>query len=56
MQYAGLDISESALAMQVPADILSKMKPMVVITRPDDKGMKASHIQNGLFIVNSAYI
>ena len=48
LEYAGLDISQAALAHYVPSDVLSKMGPIAAITRKDDRGMSASAIHQGV--------
>lgn len=52
-EYFGLDISEAALAQNLPQEVFMQMKPIATITKPDDKGVVASAIRQGIreFIV-----
>jgi len=48
MQYAGLDVSQTALVAHMPHEVLSQMKPIACITSPKDAGMAAAAIKQGI--------
>jgi len=48
MQYAGLDVSQGALVAHMPEEVLRQMQPIARITAPDDRGLVAGSIKQGL--------
>lgn len=48
MQYAGLDVSQGALVAHMSEEVLRQMKPIACVTAPNDRGVAAASIKQGI--------